>query len=163
LIIDGQQRITTFFIFCSVILELLEENNFKNNPLSIENIKQILFLPNKSEPRLSIRGGEEETLRGIYEHRNPEDKKEQISKAYRWFKKQLGEKTARKHLDDYFKNLKDRVQFVSIELGVKENALEIFKSINTSGVVLTSADLIKAEFFIIYEERGLDCDKLFRE
>ena len=62
---------------------------------------------------------------------------------------------AKSHLKDYFEKLKDGFKFISIKLDEKDDALEVFKSINTSGIMLTSTDLIKAEFFIIYEEKGL--------
>ncbi|CAG8675207.1 29106_t:CDS:2, partial [Racocetra persica] len=139
LIIDGQQRITTFFIFSFVILELLEENSSK------------------------MRGEKENSVQALIRHKNPENSEERIFQAYQYFRKEMRDKKVQKHLEDYFRNLKDRVKFVSIKLGEKEDALEIFKSINTSGVVLAQTDLIKAEFFIIYEDRNLGTDELAEE
>jgi len=107
-----------------------------------------------------VRGEKENSVQALIKHKNPENSEERIFQAYQYFKKELGNKRVRKHLEDYFENLKDRVKFVSIKLGEKEDALEIFKSINISGVVLAPTDLIKAEFFIIYEERKLGSDKI---
>ncbi|CAG8700982.1 4126_t:CDS:2, partial [Ambispora leptoticha] len=131
-----------------------------------ENINQLLFISDsrKPQPRLTMRGEDEKTLGTILSHRNLEDNKERISEAYEYFKKELGGSSMTGiHLKDYFEKIKSKFNFISIKLEKDDDALEIFKSINTSGVMLTSTDLIKAEFFIIYEEKGLDCRKLAQE
>jgi uncharacterized protein with ParB-like and HNH nuclease domain len=165
LIIDGQQRITTFFIFSFVILELLEKKNSKNNQIIqlIGNIKDDLFFSDKREPRLIIRGENKNSLEAITRHKNQKNNEERIFKAYQWFKKALGSNMNERHLKDYSDILRSNFGFIFIELEEKEDALEVFKSMNTSGKVLTSIDLIKAEFFIAYEEKGLDWEKLAQE
>ena len=75
LIIDGQQRITTFFVFCFAIFEILKRNSSKNAFL-IESIEQILFLPDKHGPRLTMRGEDEKSLGAILSHKNPENNEE---------------------------------------------------------------------------------------
>ncbi|CAG8456909.1 27253_t:CDS:2 [Gigaspora margarita] len=159
LVIDGQQRITTFFVFCLVILEVLKKNNSKNGFL-IENINQLLFISDSRElcPRLIMRGEDEKSLEAILRHKNSEDNKQRVFEAYEYFRKKFGGGSITgTHIKDYFEKLKNKFNFISIKLEKDDDALEIFKSINTSGVMLTSTDLIKAEFFIIYEDKKLDC------
>ncbi|CAI2191613.1 4511_t:CDS:2 [Funneliformis geosporum] len=124
------------------------------------SIKEVIAFPH---PKLTMRGADEKSLGAILSHKNLEDNEEKVSEACQYFRKALGGSSiTRTHLKDYFERLKSGVKFISIKLEKEDDALEIFKSINTSGVMLTSVDLIKAEFFIIYEERGLgqDCEKL---
>ena len=81
LIIDGQQRITTFFVLSLALLELLEsKNNSKDNVL-IENIRQLLFI-SKREPRLAMRGENENSLEAIIKHKNLEDNEERVFETY---------------------------------------------------------------------------------
>ncbi|MCE8162665.1 MAG: DUF262 domain-containing protein [Candidatus Moeniiplasma glomeromycotorum] len=164
LIIDGQQRITTFFCFCLSILEILEKNTSKPSLLT-EKIYQLLFVSDKNEPRLFMRGEDEKSLEAVIYHKNSETNEQRISKTHEYFKKKLGTNVVEKHLKDYFEKLKSKFKFISIDLKEEDDALEIFKSINTSGIMLTSVDLIKAEFFITYERKGLssDCKKLSEE
>ncbi|CAG8765928.1 35332_t:CDS:2 [Racocetra persica] len=165
LIIDGQQRITTFFVFCLVILEILKKNNSKNGFL-IENINQLLFISDGRElcPRLIMRGEDEKTLGAILRYKNSEGNKQRVFEAYEHFRKKLGGGSMTGiHIKDYFEKLKSKFNFISIKLEKDDDALEVFKSINTSGITLTSTDLIKAEFFIIYEEKKLDCKKLAQD
>jgi uncharacterized protein with ParB-like and HNH nuclease domain len=144
LIIDGQQRITTFFVFCLAILEALKRDNSKKNAFLTENINQLLFLSDGHSPKLTMRGADKKSLGAILSHKNLEDNGEKISEAYQYFKRVLGGSSmTRTHLKDYFERLKSGVKFISIKLEKEDDALEIFKSINTSGVMLTSVDLIK--------------------
>ena len=152
-IIDGQQRITTFFVFSLALLKFLDEDD---NSFLKEMINRTLFTPDKT-PRLIMKGEDEASLDGILKYKNQEDEDERIFEAYDWFLKALKKDNTRKYtLETIFEKLKGKINFILIKLTNTDDALEIFKSINTSGSLLSSADLLKAELFNSWEKVGLD-------
>lgn len=152
-IIDGQQRITTFFVFSLALLKFLDEDT---NSFLKERINRTLFAPDKT-PRLIMKGEDETSLEGILKYKNQEDKDKRIFEAYQWFLNSLKKDNLRKYsLETIFEKLKRKINFILIKLTNTDDALEIFKSINTSGSLLTSADLLKAELFNSWEKGGLD-------
>jgi len=133
-VIDGQQRLTTLNLFFKVlclknkqttlfdrIFRLISTNDLSltHNHNDIEAFKKVLNL---------------NELDTIEESNN-------ILKAYSYFKKCINP-------DDYnIQNILTRVLFVGIDLDVNEDEQQIFDTINSLGVKLTTAELLKNYFF----------------
>ena len=132
-LIDGQQRLTTLNVFFKVLClktgkNVSFERRFKleNNDLAlwhnhndIDTFQKILNLP-----RL-------EDVEG----------KDGISRAYNFFKENIDSSK----LD--WQIILNNIMFVGIDLGVDEDEQQIFDTINSLGVRLTTAELLKNYFF----------------
>lgn len=132
-VIDGQQRLTTLNIFFKVlclktnqdgrferIFKLIDESiSLLHNHNDVENFNRILNLS---------------TLEDLSEMDN-------ITLAYTYFKKNLNPEK----LD--FGKILTNILFVGIDLDEREDEQQIFDTINSLGVKLTTAELLKNYFF----------------
>lgn len=134
-LIDGQQRLTTLNILVKVLCLKLGKNNdfdaffrlrlgtkelvLQHNRNDIEDFKGVLDL------------SEEKVLEGT----------SQIIKAYKYFCQHLNPQK----LD--LQKILDYIIVVSIELDPTEDEQQIFDTINSLGVRLTTAELLKNYFF----------------
>ncbi|MEA3553775.1 MAG: DUF262 domain-containing HNH endonuclease family protein [Campylobacterota bacterium] len=132
-LIDGQQRLTTLSIFLKTLCLKNNENNkfervfkliddsiaLEHNHNDINNYNEILNL---------------ETEKDI-------DKTNNISRAYTYFKNNIKAEKLN------FQKILSNVMFVGIDLGIDEDEQQIFDTINSLGVRLTTAELLKNHFF----------------
>lgn len=136
IIIDGQQRLTTLNIFFKVLCLKNKQNSYfdrifrlmSNNEISvrhnknnIESFEQVLNLQDLEE--LPCKDGDN------------------IIQAYHYFKKNL--EPSKFNLQ----NILSKILFVGIDLNFDENEQQIFDTINSLGVSLTTAELLKNYFF----------------
>ncbi len=148
LLIDGQQRLTTLCILMRLLYEKLDD---------VEEFKK-KFFNRKKEPILhhnhnniecfnSIMSGMTEEDKGSYikrKYRGKIEYNDQTFACYEYFKK-----------SDIFKNLKkefidrieDNLSFLEVGLDENEDEQQIFDTINSIGVSLTPAELLKNELF----------------
>ena len=136
IIIDGQQRMTTIMIFLKVLL-LLEDNNklFDRNYRLDDDSIQMVHGHNDIVAFKKVVDHEEKT-----EIENP-DPASQIIAAYNYFLKNIPSRSIdRTAVQQY-------VQFVCIDLGKEEDEQQVFDTINSLGVRLTTAELLKNYFF----------------
>lgn len=132
-LIDGQQRLTTLNIFFKVLYLKTDQNStferifklisngiaLKHNHNDIDAFENILNLK------------EEKDLIG----------EDNITKAYTYFKKHINPSKLN------FQNILSNLLFVGIDLGENEDEQKIFDTINSLGVTLTTAELLKNYFF----------------
>lgn len=157
LLIDGQQRITTL----CVLLNALRSQAHLNAPELSEELLED-FLINKRKPsleRYKLLSGtyDRETYFQIVDLTVPKDKSNKLASAFLFFNNEL-----RKTKTD-IKTIKDallgRMTLISIVLDPNDNPYEVFESINSKGLSLTEAELIKN--FLLMRVQGDQHESVF--
>jgi len=134
-IIDGQQRITTLTIFFRVFCLLTNTLDRFERIFTIDNSnKDLALLHNKNDIQDFTR-----VLRHAATTKLEGNSK--IVKAFNYFL----EKIEVEKLD--FDAILNNITFVNIDLGIDEDEQQIFDTINSLGVRLTTAELLKNYFF----------------
>lgn len=135
MVIDGQQRLTTLVLFFKVLC-LLKNNNDRFDTLfkTMEGNKSIIR-HNKND-RKSF-----ELILNLASLQHIENPNNKIEKCYNYFKENID--TDKLHLPI----LTRRITFVGVYLHSHENEQQIFDTINSIGVKLTTAELLKSLFF----------------
>lgn len=137
-VVDGQQRLTTLNIFFKVLC-LKEDSNsdfqqvFKKQRKPFENI----LIHNRHDLTSFNKILNLESLDEI-------PVTDQITKAYNFFKDKI-DSALQQDLDIY--DLLDNIVFVGIDLSYDDNEQLIFDTINSLGVRLTTAELLKNYLF----------------
>lgn len=137
-VIDGQQRLTTLNIFFKVLC--LKED-------SLSDFQQVFKKQKKPHENILIHNRHD--LASFNKILNLESLDEipvidQITKAYNFFKSKI-DSTLQQDLDIY--DLLDNIVFVGIDLSYDDNEQLIFDTINSLGVRLTTAELLKNYLF----------------
>lgn len=145
LIIDGQQRITTLSVLLLAMYNLLDKGEIEAT-FKKEQIKED-YLVNKyleKEKKIRLKPIKEDNEAFLTLFENDEDyfiNNSHITENYKYFCSKL--KECEKSIDDVFDAIK-RLFIVEIELKQGEdNPQLIFESINSTGLSLTAADLVR--------------------
>ncbi len=158
LIIDGQQRLTTITLLFIIALRdhLNDEDEFleKFSRKKIEN----RYLINRDEDgdkkfRLILSESDKDTLLSLIDKnkRKPSEPSAKIVENFELFEKWIGENTDK--LEAIFKGLeKLMIVWIALEKG-KDDPQLIFESMNSKGIELTQADLIR-NYIIMETEVG---------
>ena len=133
-VIDGQQRLTTLNIFFKV-LSLKTQNSYLDNlfRLPMQN-NEIALLHNHNDVSAFNRIlnlSEEEILTG----------EDNVTQAYQYFSENIDVSKLN------FQNILTNIMFVGVDLGIQDDEQQIFDTINSLGVKLTTAELLKNYFF----------------
>jgi len=140
-VIDGQQRLTTLNIFLKALCLKMDMDSDFTETFKKQRDKSIILLHNHNDEGsfnkvVSLK--EETILTDITEN-------DKISACYEFFRKNIIDSDKLGDLD--FFNILDNVLFVGIDLGQDEDEQQIFDTINSLGVRLTTAELLKNHFF----------------
>ena len=151
LVIDGQQRLTTLAIYMKVLHMFLG----KNQEFRIQYLQDA----NVGEPTIIHSCEDKSNFREIMglDSPLPLNGDDNLSKAYMYFKNTLDQrKEMCGDLETLLNVLYSQVKFVGITLSKEDDEQQIFDTINSLGVPLTTAELMKN---FLYGEQDEDVYK----
>ena len=146
-IVDGQQRLTTAFIFLLALKRVAEEKRDRGTAGMIEDY----YLYNRhtvKEGALRLKpavSNDDVYARLVYGSANdlrPKEKESSVFKNYIYIRRKILE-LSRKHSLLEILDCLNRMDILEFPLSDTDNAQQIFESINSAGAPLTSADLIR--------------------
>ena len=168
LVIDGQQRLTTLSLLLSALSNTIKEEDIGITPIELKN--NYLFNEGKKEElryKQILTQSDKETLIHLLESREllPQDPSPLLVKNNRFFEKMLKD-----IVDGANENINlntvctglEKLMIVDIALDrTEDNPQEIFESLNSTGVHLSEADLIR-NYMLMKQTPALQ-DKLYRD
>ena len=146
-IVDGQQRLTTAFIFLLALKRVAEEKRDRGTAGMIEDY----YLYNRhaaKEGSLRLKpavSNDDVYARLVYGSVNdlrPKEKESSVARNYIYIRRKILELSRRHSLLEILDCL-NRMDILEFPLSETDNAQQIFESINSAGAPLTSADLIR--------------------
>ncbi|NHB26696.1 DUF262 domain-containing protein [Helicobacter pylori] len=146
LIIDGQQRLTTITLLLIALRDYLNDEDEFLEKFSREKIESYLINSNKDGDkkfRLILSESDKDTLLSLIDgsRRKPSEPSLKIVENFKLFEKWISENTDK--LETIFKGL-EKLMIVWIALKKeKDDPQLIFESMNSKGIELTQADLIR--------------------
>ncbi|MDW8334953.1 MAG: DUF262 domain-containing protein, partial [Bacteroidia bacterium] len=160
LIIDGQQRLTTFTLLIAALRDKLDKLQ-KNSRLSAK-IEEMLVCPNYKEDGYPIEGisdakdgyfrihpsekDQKDYYKIILGKANEADHDSKIYRAYKFFYDNLKNFDVER-IEEYYFKLCQNIGLAVIQLQNADNPYEVFSSLNQKGLKLTVADLIRNHLF----------------
>lgn len=172
LTIDGQQRLTTITLLIAALCKYIKESSTESeiNPDKLLNY----YLVNSNEDdedkyKLSLTKSDKTSLYKVIDGLElKDDDSQRISENYNFFLEQISEK----NLDTLYKGI-SKLIIIDVSLDrEKDNPQLIFESLNSTGLELTEADLIrnyilmgleKSEQEELYNNYWFDMEKDFRQ
>ncbi|MGL2806628.1 GmrSD restriction endonuclease domain-containing protein [Helicobacter pylori] len=154
LIIDGQQRLTTITLLCIALRNYLNDEDEFLEKFSHEKIESYLINSDKDGDKkfkLILSESDRDTLLFLIDkdRRKPSEPSLKIMENFKLFEKWINENTDK--LETIFKGL-EKLMIVWIALKKeKDDPQLIFESMNSKGIELTQADLIRN--YIIMETK----------
>ena len=137
-LIDGQQRLTTLNIFFKVLCLKKNRNDLFESRFKLQRDNKIALKHNHNDEAAFNHIVNLETLDDI---ENLDDIASNIIGAYNYFKENIQDEKL-----DYF-DVIENIMFVGIDLNRDEDEQQIFDTINSLGVRLTTAELLKNHLF----------------
>lgn len=138
IVVDGQQRLTTIVLFSKALCEVQENHKEAFDRIFYNRKKEIILRHNHTDIEIFEALVKSEMTSDLEER----FKNSSILECYSYFKKKADELAA---ID--LNRFLDRIYFLGIDLGTEEDEQQIFDTINSLGVTLTTAELLKNELF----------------
>ena len=145
LVIDGQQRLTTLSLLLVALAMKIEESNERSD-VSKEEIVSYFLLNKLKEGelryKLILTQSDEDTLKRLVEGRElPPEPSQRIIENYEYFEKQI--ENSNTPLATIYRGL-SKLVVVDVSLDrTQDNPQLIFESLNSTGLDLSQADLIR--------------------
>lgn len=137
-LVDGQQRLTTFLIFLKVLCLRMRQPGIFDTNFRLMTTQELSLQHGKNDSaafRLVTSQTQPVPISGA-------EASSQIVQAFNYFVSHMQLST----LADYMSVISN-AQFVQIDLGPADDAQQIFDSLNSLGVSLTTSELLKNYFF----------------
>jgi len=144
LVIDGQQRLTTLNLLIAALVDFLKENPEVEIDTNHKKLKNYYLVNSEEEGdlyyKLVLTKKDKETLKSIIKgNPNTEAKSPRVKDNYEFFKSRLD----RHNISDIYEGIQKLfIVDVALERG-KDNPQLIFESLNSTGLELSQADLIR--------------------
>lgn len=155
-VLDGQQRLTTFFMLMAVMRDLLKDEDYKNTlqDMIYQKENKLKKVPSRQRITYEIRDNVEEFIKEfiiskngtLSEELNEKSEEENTSianmaKAMLTMRNILEE---RDNLEEFAGFLLNNALFIYVSTDNTEDAFRLFTILNNRGIPLTSADIIKS-------------------
>ncbi|EAL5740227.1 DUF262 domain-containing protein [Campylobacter lari] len=141
IVIDGQQRLTTFSILIKVLYDFLNQEQR-------EDLELKTFLFTKKEPRINHSKLDKEKYEKVLKDENIDNQeKDGIFGCYNYFKKEVENLKQNINLYNFVEFIIGSKLWVVVCLNKDEDEQKIFDSINSTGQRLSSTDIIKNALF----------------
>ena len=151
LLIDGQQRLTTFLLLLAAIRDLAREKNAGSLAPEIdETLLRNKFKDGHDNFKLLPTHADRDPFIKIIKG-EPQGGNQPIPMAYQFFRRKLlkvSENGIPLDLEKLTRTLISNLSLVSIVLHREDNPHLIFESLNAKGLALTQADLLRNYFFM---------------
>lgn len=154
MVVDGQQRLTTLSIYMKVLYTLAGQNEMFNfQYLRLTSAKEPVIEHSREDRHAFEQVMHQETAQKI---NNRDDNN--IIKAYEYFlSRLLPYNDQPSYLTDLINTINAQIRFVVITLNNTDDEQQIFDTINSLGVPLTTSDLVKNFLY------GPDDEKAYNE
>lgn len=180
LVIDGQQRLTTFTLFVAALAAVVEETaegSVRLEGLSVNARKlRNYFLFNADEEgelrfKLVLSQGDDPTLRAVLDGKGlPDEASHRVRENYEYLVECI--RSSRLRLEEIYRGLM-RLMVVQVALDRQnDNPQLIFESLNSTGLELSQADLVRNFVLMgleparqreIYQDHWLSMEKLLMQ
>lgn len=146
ILIDGQQRILTMYLFYLALLHVAQEHTDQEVDFAT-TIEQELLLNTKGEQRLALSSKEDQTAldKLIVGNQDEYLRDSRLTQSYEYFHSKLSAATDQKELTlaDFY-HVSQHLTFVTIMLDASDDEPQlVFESLNAKGKPLDEAELIK--------------------
>lgn len=155
LLIDGQQRLTTISLILSVLSKSLKEHPVSE--MNSDKLKNYYLINSDEEDekryKLVLTKSDKETLFNIIENKDLlNDGPQRIVENYKYFVEQI----SRSQIEEILKGLNSLI-IIDVSLDRERDKPQlIFESLNSTGLALTQADLIRNYVLIGLEKQEQD-------
>lgn len=169
LVIDGQQRLTTFTILVKAIYDTIGKDNIKDKVIESKIISVLYseYSDLKKIPKIRHSKNNKESFYAVLCQENIQvigNEKDNIITCYLYFRKKLEEIKQDNNLLDMLKTFIEGQIWVHITVDEHEDEQRIFDSINTSGLPLSEMDVVKNFLFKFKDDKNMEkASKLYDE
>jgi hypothetical protein len=191
IVIDGQQRLTTFQLLIAALRDSAKSRNLQHIGRAADRCIlnpdiELMEKPDEEKFKLwptqmnrkafcqIVTAGSYKKVRELfpivklYRKRKPEPR-ERLAEAYEYFYEKVNNACTECDCDEdvnelllsFLGVLKDEFTVVEIILGDNDNSQEIFNSLNARGKPLSQSDLLRSYIFMRAEQTGDDRDRLY--
>ena len=163
-VVDGQQRLTTLFLMLQALKYVASANGDDLKAQEIESVYLTNPIGGQStkfrlKPLISEDGVYQKIASGHLEDISETERNTNCYKNYEYIRKYFSAKLANGLSIDSLLSAMNKFQVVYIPLEYTDNAQQIFESINSTGVELSSADLIRN--FLLMDLKNEEQEKFY--